>query len=180
MSSLYSSMPQSSMAWPEPMETIYQMLGAEPALPARFKRRELGLSARMYIAAVGNLPPDTRPWGSMTWLSTVFDVSRPTVYQIAAQARQQWLEPVDGVAEPAAPAAATQKATRTPVSERRIKRTLLTLALPGNAALRPMQAVLQAAFDESRSVGFISELLTSAGQQAVSYTHLTLPTSDLV
>ena len=66
MSSLYSSMPQSSMAWPEPMETIYQMLGAEPALPARFKRRELGLSARMYIAAVGNLPPDTRPWGSMT------------------------------------------------------------------------------------------------------------------
>ena len=99
MSSLYSSMPQSSMAWPEPMETIYQMLGAEPALPARFKRRELGLSARMYIAAVGNLPPDTRPWGSMTWLSTVFDVSRPTVYQIAAQARQQWLEPVDGVAE---------------------------------------------------------------------------------
>jgi hypothetical protein len=166
MPSLYSSMPQSPMAWPEPMETIYQMLGREPALPARFKRRELGLSARLYIAAVGNLPPDERPWGSMTWLSDVFDISRPTVYQIAAQLRQQWLEPVGAGLQPAPSAAATPKATRTQVSERRIKRTLLTLALPGNVALRPMQSVLQAAFDESRSLGFISELLTSAGQQA--------------
>jgi hypothetical protein len=63
MPSLYTSMPQSPMAWPEPMEAIYQMLGREPALPARFKRRELGLAARLYIAAVGNLPPGERPWG---------------------------------------------------------------------------------------------------------------------
>ena len=111
MPSLYSSMPHSPMAWPGPMEPIYQMLGREPALPARFKRRELGLSARLYIAAVGNLPPDERPWGSMTWLSEVFDVSRPTVYQIAAQARQPWLEPVGGVTQPVPPVAAPQPAT---------------------------------------------------------------------
>ena len=166
MPSLYSSMPRSPMVWPGPMEPIYQLLGRELALPARFKRRELGLSARLYIAAVGNLPPDERPWGSMTWLSAVFDVSRPTVYQIAAQARQPWLAPVGAVTQPAPSAAATPQATRAPVSDRRLKRTLLTLAWPGNVALRPMQSVLRAAFDESRSLGFISTLLTSAGQQA--------------
>lgn len=166
---------QSPWAWPEPMETTYQLLGAGDPLPSRFKRPDLTLSDRLFIAAVGNLPAEVRPWGSMTWLGDVFRVSRPTVYAIARSGRAAWLpEPLappvtpavaaspPAPASPVAPAAGPQVT----VSERRIQRTLLTLALPGNAALRPMQAVLQAAFDQARSVGYISELLTTAGQQA--------------
>lgn len=165
---------QSPLAWPEPMETTYQLLGPDAPLPSRFKRPDLSLSDRLFIAAVGNLPAEVRPWGSLTWLGDVFRVSRPTVYAIARTGRAAWLpEPrvppvppalaaTPAPAFPMAPAAGPQVT----VSERRIQRTLLTLALPGNAALRPMQTVLQAAFDQRRSVGYISELLTTAGRRA--------------
>ena len=161
---------QSPWAWPEPIETTCQLLGAGARLPRRFRRPDLTVSERLFIAAVGNLPAAVRPWGSLTWLSNVFQVSRPTVYAIARYGRAAWLpEPPLPPAAPAvlapapvAPAAGPQVT----VSERRLQRTLLTLALPGNAALRPMQAVLQAAFDQTRSVGYISELLSTAGQRA--------------
>ena len=168
---------QSPLAWPEPMETTYQLLGAGAPLPGRFKRPDLSLSDRLFIAAVGNLPAEVRPWGSMTWLGDVFRVSRPTVYAIARTGRAAWLPElrvppvplaVAAVAAAPAPAAAVASAAgpQVTVSERRIQRTLLTLALPGNAALRPMQTVLQTAFDQTRSIGYISELLTTAGRQA--------------
>jgi len=165
---------QSPLAWPEPMETTYQLLGAGDPLPSRFKRSDLTLSDRLFIAAVGNLPAAVRPWGSMTWLGDVFRVSRPTVYAIARTGRAAWLPeplapPVPFAVTAATPAPAAPVAAGEPqvtVSERRLQRTLLTLALPGNAAIRPLQTVLRAAFDQSRSVGYISELLTTAGQQA--------------
>jgi hypothetical protein len=157
------------------METTYQLLGTGAPLPSRFKRPDLSLSDRLFIAAVGNLPAAVRPWGSLTWLGEVFRVSRPTVYAIARTGRAAWLPaphvppvPLAVGAAPAAPALPVTPAAdpQVTVSARRIQRTLLTLALPGNAAIRPMQTVLQAAFDQRRSVGYISELLTRAGQQA--------------
>ena len=177
---LASAVVQSPLAWPEPMETTYHLLGPGDPLPSRFKRPDLTLSDRLFIAAVGNLPAEVRPWGSMTWLGDVFRVSRPTVYAIARTGRAAWLPepcappvpaaPVTpaGAAAPPVPAAPVTPAAgpQVTVSERRIQRTLLTLALPGNAAIRPMQTVLQAAFDQSRSVGYISALLTAAGRQA--------------
>ena len=42
----------------------------------------------------------------------------------------------------------------------------MTAAFPGKIGLRPLQEVLTEAFDESRSIGWLSELLTEAGQQA--------------
>ncbi len=164
---LASTAVQSPVAWPEPMETTYQLLGADAGMPWRFKRPDLTVSDRLFIAAVGNLPAAERPWGSMTWLGDVFQVSRPTVYAIARAGRAAFAlagpPPAAPLPPSPSPLAAAPQVT---VSERRIQRTLLTLALPGNAALRPMQAVLQAAFDQSRSVGYISELLTTAGQRA--------------
>ena len=46
------------------------------------------------------------------------------------------------------------------------QRTVLTAAFPGKIALRPLQELLAEAFDESRSIGWMSELLTEAGQKA--------------
>ncbi len=165
---------QSPRAWPEPIETTYQLLGAGDPLSSHFKRPDLTLSDRLFIAAVGNLPAEMRPWGSMTWLGDVFRVSRPTVYAITRAGRKAWLPELLAPGVPPAVAATTSAPTapvaaagsQVTVSERRIQRTLLTLALPGNAAIRPMQAVLQTAFDQRRSIGYISELLTTAGQRA--------------
>ena len=163
----YSQSSQSVMAWPEPIETVYQALGPAPMLPVRYKRPDVSLSDRFFMAAVANLPRETRPWGSMTWLSDVFRVSRPTVYAIAEDLRERFLvEPLQSRSEPTGTVAAADRTTSVPVTSWRIQRTLLTMALPGNMALRPMQAVLQTAFGQSRSVGYISELLTEAGRRA--------------
>lgn len=167
---LYQQAPQASSTWPEPMETVYQALGSGIPMPKRYKRRDVSLSDRFFIAAVANLPPDQRPWGSLTWLSDVFDVSRPTIYRIAEQLREQaWAAPPRRPATPVRAAAAAQSVDPPAplrVTRARIQRTLLTLALPGNVALRPMQAVLDAAFGQTRSVGYISELLSEAGRRA--------------
>jgi hypothetical protein len=167
---LYQQDPKSAIVWPEPMETVYQSLGSGIAMPGRYKRPDVSLSDRFFIAAVANLARDQRPWGSLTWLSDVFGVSRPTVYRIAEQLREQaWVTPLRPRPNPASaeiPAPSVGSPAQISVTRERIQRTLLTLALPGNMALRPMQATLQAAFGQTRSVGFISELLSEAGRKA--------------
>jgi len=52
------------------------------------------------------------------------------------------------------------------VTDNRLKRTILTLLLPGGVTTRPMQDCLEAAFDHSPSVGFLSELINEAGRRA--------------
>jgi hypothetical protein len=52
------------------------------------------------------------------------------------------------------------------VTPNRIARTALTMAFPGKAALRPMRTCLNVAFDQTRGVGTLSELLTQTGQRA--------------
>jgi hypothetical protein len=52
------------------------------------------------------------------------------------------------------------------VSSNRVARTILTAAFPGSISIRPLQQLLRAAFDQSRGMGSISELLTQAGQRA--------------
>jgi hypothetical protein len=52
------------------------------------------------------------------------------------------------------------------VTSNRLKRTVLTALLPGGSALRPMQALLDVAFDQRRSMGFLSELINEAGARA--------------
>ena len=48
----------------------------------------------------------------------------------------------------------------------RLVRTALTMAFPGRMALRPMRASLETAFDQTRAVGSLSQLLTQAGARA--------------
>jgi len=52
------------------------------------------------------------------------------------------------------------------VTENRLKRTILTLLLPGGVTLRPMQDCLRAAFDLSPALGFLSALINEAGRRA--------------
>jgi hypothetical protein len=52
------------------------------------------------------------------------------------------------------------------VARTRVDRTILTALFPGNASIRPTQNILQEAFDEQRSVGYISTLRLEAGWKA--------------
>lgn len=67
---------------------------------------------------------------------------------------------------PAVERPATTVAPMVAVTPTRIQRTILTHLLPGGVTTRPMQDCLKEAFDQSRSVDFISDLIQQAGQRA--------------
>jgi len=119
---------------------------------------------------VANTPRPARPWGAITWLSSVFQISRPTVYDLgkrAARGLEHSLggRPVKQHSAPASVGMSSRDHTVT-VTPNRMARTALTLAFPAKAALRPMQVCLETAFDQTRGLGTLSELLTQAGQRA--------------
>jgi len=52
------------------------------------------------------------------------------------------------------------------VSDHRLKRTILSLLLPGGASLRAIQDCLAVSLDTSRSIGYLSQFINEAGQRA--------------
>ena len=157
------SIPATSTVWPGMMEPIWQMLSAnEQHLPG-YQRQDLGLSDRMFISAVVNLPPEQRPWGSITWISDVFATSRPTVYAIGERGR------VGMQAKTAGQTPAESQVDYSPmvsVTPNRIKRSILSLILPGGVSGRSIGDCLEAALDVSRSNATVSQLLHEAGRRA--------------
>ncbi len=51
------------------------------------------------------------------------------------------------------------------VTDNRLKRTILSLLLPGGVSLRAMQDCLDVALDKTRSVGYLSEFINEAGDR---------------
>ena len=160
---------QSNIEWPEPMETVWQVLTPGPSVPGS-KIPHLSRADQLFVAAVANIPRPARPWGAITWLADVFQISRPTIYDLGARAVRGLARGVGGrppkVLPVTAPAAESPRVSTIRVTPNRIARTALTLAFPGKAALRPMQAGLATAFDQTRGVSTLSVLLTQAGLRA--------------
>jgi hypothetical protein len=165
-----ASASSANILWPSPIEPIWQMLSASGECPPSSKRPDVNLADRLFIAAVVNLPKDQRPWGSITWMADVFATSRPTLYAIGERARDAM------TAQPSSrpPQAATLMAGAVPpqaptnftVTPNRLARTVLTLLMPGGVSNRTVDDVLQVAFNQGRSVGYVSELLHRAGERA--------------
>lgn len=145
----------SPYCWPEPIETIYQILGGGVEFVSKVPY--LTLPIALFIAAVVNTPRRERPWGIITWTAETFHLSRPTVYAIGERVAHQ--------VQRAGPAEVIPE-NRIMVTPERISRTILTQCFPGNTSIRDMQACLQAAFDQRPGIGTISQLMTSSGQQA--------------
>jgi hypothetical protein len=159
---LYLETSPNAALWPAPIEQVYQLLGGGDASMIAPKLPHLGLADVLFISSIMSLPKDRRPWGIVSWMADVFLTSRPTLYSLAHRV-------IDRLTEKPALQLTGKEATqaeRIEVTETRVVRTVLTGAFPGKMALRPMQQVLSEAFDSSRSVGWLSELLTSAGQTA--------------
>jgi hypothetical protein len=157
--------------WSEPMERVWQMqTGVWGEINPRWKRQDITLSDRAFIGAVMNLPRDLRPWGSITWLSSVYRTSRETLYTIGDQVRQALLcsgqktrrqEQPGRLPTPYPPEWPTIT-----VTDNRLRRTILTFLLPGGVTLRPMQDCLDVALDDTRSVGLLSQFIDQAGRRA--------------
>ena len=168
---LYQQTAAPATLWPEPMELIWQMQPADWALVSRWKRPDITLSDRSFIAAVMNLPREQRPWGAITWLAEVYDTSRQTLYTIGAQVCEALLFPNQGTKLPESQPALflplpSLKGPTITVTDNRVKRTILTLLFPGGVTLRPMQDCLEVALDVNRSVGFLSQFINEEGHRA--------------
>jgi hypothetical protein len=163
---VYSQVQKEAVLWTEPMESIWQQLSYQGQVGLAKKMPHLNLADVFFIGAVVNIPRSVRPWGSITWVAEMFQISRVSVYNLGRQLAQRW----QGWPQAKAPTAETPKPASVSqlieVSPNRVARTILTAAFPGSISIRPLQQVLRTAFDQSRGVGTISELLTQAGQQA--------------
>ena len=158
-----------NVLWPEPMETTWQWLATGPSVPGS-KIPHMSIADQLFVAAVANTPRPARPWGAITWLSDAFQISRPTVYDLGKRAARGLERSLGGrpVKERSTPVPVGMPSHDhiIAVTANRMARTALTLAFPGKAALRPMRVCLETAFDQTRGLGTLSELLTQAGQRA--------------
>lgn len=160
---LYPQVVENDIYWPEPLESMYQLLGGGEAGTLAPKLPHLGLADILFMTLVMCLPQERRPWGIVTWMAGVFLLSRPALYALSERTQARLLSDVVQVADRLPASGVGPSLVVTP---ERLARTVLTAAFPGKIALRPLQQVLEEAFDESRSVGWLSELLTEAGQRA--------------
>jgi hypothetical protein len=155
-----------SVIWPDPIEPIWQVLPTYSQTSPNWKRPDLGLSDRLFIGAVINSPKEQRGWGSINWLADIFQVSRPTLYTIGARTKASLLTVPDqpSVVIPAQETPDNKKTIA--ITPNRMKRTALSLVLPGGVSERSIRDCLEIAFDEGRSPAFQSALIHEAGRRA--------------
>jgi hypothetical protein len=157
------------MTWPDPIESIWQMLPGGESRFTGWKRPDIGLCDRLFIGAVVNLPKETRGWGAIQWLGAVYHTSRPTLYAIGERTKADLLNPAyrrmaeaeikpDSVEAPAAKTVV--------VTPHRLIRTALTLQFPVGSSERSAEDCLEVALDVGRSPAFLSHLLHTAGARA--------------
>jgi len=166
---LYHQAASPATRWPEPMETIWQSLPGGRETSGRYKRPDITLSDRLFIGAVVNIPAGRRPWGAITGMADFFRTSRQTLYTIGQQARTALQPQAQYAGVSPSPLVLEPRVRQSPtitVTETRLKRSILTLLLPGGVTTRHMQTCLEVAFDQSPSLGFLSELINEAGRRA--------------
>ena len=154
-----------SVRWPDPIEPIWQILpGDGQSLPG-WRRKDLGVSERLFIGAVMAIPKDQRPWGVVSWMAGAWQVSRPALYAIGERLKAS-LQSVSVEAKSVTETVVSSGKKTIEVTLRRIQRTALTLMFPGGVSDRSAEACLEVAFNEGRSPAFQSALLHKAGMRA--------------
>ncbi|MFQ5433826.1 MAG: hypothetical protein ACE5FD_03030 [Anaerolineae bacterium] len=150
------------MTWPEPFESTRQLLGGTYAHGLAPKLPHLGMADILFMTTIMSLPRQQRLWGIATWMSQVFVLARPALYALTERVQQR-LSPTT---EPLALPAPEKQASTIAITPTRLVRTILTAGLPGKMAIRPLRHALNEAFGQTRSIGWISELLTAIGHKA--------------
>ncbi len=167
---MYTTETANTACWPALIESGYQLLGGGEASTLAPKLPHLGLADVLFLTSIMSIPRERRPWGIVTWMAEAFMLSRPALYNLSERVVERLLpSPVAGYPSTGSGHRLLEqsRAEKEAESKRnRLARTVLTAAFPGKMALRPMQQLLSEALDESRSIGWLSEVLSEAGQQA--------------
>jgi len=159
-STVYVQPRRPSIAWPEPMESVYQRLPRSGGAVSGARRPDISWAERLFMSAVVAIPREER-YGAVSWTATALGVSRQMVYDVAGLVHR-CVGGVDG--SDGAP-------SRTPAevgqaSDWRLERAALTLLFPGGVTLRPMTECLAELVGRPRSVGWLSEFFNEAGRRA--------------
>ena len=161
---------RSEVRWPAPVEHAWNYTRRIGNFNAFLKRPDIGLSDRFLIASILCQPADQRPWGIVTWLADFYQTTRQTIYTIA----NSILYPFTVVETPNQcsfssddQSASSQPSPEAPSApDYHVQRAILKLAFPGSVSIRPMREILSETLGITPSIGFISQLLSSAGQLA--------------
>ncbi len=86
---LYLQNQQTSVTWPEPFESTWQLLGGTYAHDLAPKLPHLGMADILFMTTIMSLPRQQRPWGIATWMSDVFALSRPALYELTKRVKQR-------------------------------------------------------------------------------------------
>ena len=168
---LYIESYAKSASWQEPIETVYQSMSWGPSSSLTPKLPHLTDWDALFLAGLVRMPKGSRPHGIITWAAEAFQLSRKSIYALGARIEERlFKEPSSSkpLAAKASPSRGELLACgeMIEVTPARLQRTILRATFPGNTSIRPTQALLEEAFGESRSVGYISELRVEAGLKA--------------
>ena len=168
---VYTKSEAAGTLWPAKIERVYQSLPGGPATELAPKLPHLSEWEALFVGALPLIPRASRPHGLITWAAEAFAVSRTSVYALSQRIRERLLT---AAASPQSQSTALAAAEPVPqddgmwiaVTSERLTRTILAATFPGNVSIRPTQVLLQEAFDQTPSIGSISELRLQAGRQA--------------
>lgn len=130
---------------------------------ARYRVPEFTLEQRTDVALQMLIPLPHRQWGLVSELASLYGVSRTLLYEIRDRA---W----DAIVEALLPRDAGRPAqvTTLTVNKAFIDRTIAILPML-TGSVRDIRRGLNLILGVARSVGYISETLTAAGEQATAY-----------
>lgn len=168
---VYTKSESAGIFWPPKIEGVYQSLPSGPATGLAPKLPHLSDWEALFVGALPLIPRESRPHGLITWAAEAFAVSRTSVYALGQRIQERILtaaapnQPKPSGVVPAEPRP-QDDGMWIEVTPERLKRTIVAAAFPGNVSIRPTQVVLQEAFDQTPSIGSISELRLEAGRRA--------------
>ncbi len=168
---VYTKSESTSALWPAQIERVYQALPSGPATSLAPKLPHLSDWEALFVGALPLIPRASRPQGLITWAAEAFALSRTSVYALGKRIQERLLtaeaEKQPRASSPEVVAAVSAGAgERIEVTSTRLRRTILAATFPSNVSIRPTQVLLNEAFDQTPSIGAISELRLEAGQRA--------------
>jgi hypothetical protein len=137
---------------------------------AAYRIPEFTLEQRVEAVLQMLVSGSDRPWGLVTELARLYQVSRTRLYELRDEAR----EAIVAALQPGQAGRPGQE-THLTVDKAFIDRTIAILPML-TGSVRDIRLCLKLILGVSRSVGYVSETLTAAGEQAQAYNlRLTVP-----
>jgi hypothetical protein len=137
---------------------------------AHYRLSELDLSTRIMLALEMLQPIPQREWGRATELAQIYAVSRTFLYDL----RDRALEVLAEGLLPRKPGPQSQEASL--LIDRAFIQRVITVMPMLKGTVRDIQHGLHLLFGVRRSVGYISQTLTAAGEQATAHNRgITVP-----